>query len=158
MRTHYVPSLKLTNGWLEDEFPFGFRPIFRGELLVLWRVNTVENDWQTKKRTKNSLAGGWYSKQPFIKCLFQLDDGNPNSLWKNGWKSPFPPNLHPLNMVGFGVPGGFTLEGESKLDNPALVVFENMWLNHRKNRELMVISTHVNIHFCMVMIWEASSN
>ena len=23
------------SGWLEDEFPFGFRPIFRGELLVL---------------------------------------------------------------------------------------------------------------------------
>ncbi len=38
-----VPSLKLTskapeNGWLEDDpasFPFGSRPIFRGELLVL---------------------------------------------------------------------------------------------------------------------------
>ena len=30
-----MPSVKLTakapeNGWLEDEFPFGFRPIFRG--------------------------------------------------------------------------------------------------------------------------------
>ena len=23
------------SGWLEDDFPFGFRPMFRGELLVL---------------------------------------------------------------------------------------------------------------------------
>ena len=38
-----VPSLKLTakapeNGWLEYYFPIGFRPIFRGELLVSGRV------------------------------------------------------------------------------------------------------------------------
>ena len=38
-----LPSLKLTfiapeNGWLEDDFPFGFRLIFRCELLVLGRV------------------------------------------------------------------------------------------------------------------------
>ena len=34
-----IPSLKLTaeaheNEWLKDEFPFGFRPVFRGKLLV----------------------------------------------------------------------------------------------------------------------------
>ena len=26
------------NGWLEYDFPIGFRPIFRGELLVLGRI------------------------------------------------------------------------------------------------------------------------
>ena len=31
------------NGWLEDEFPFGARPIFRGELLVLGRVDSSPN-------------------------------------------------------------------------------------------------------------------
>ena len=35
-----LPSLKLTsitpeNGWLDDEFPFGARPVFKCELLVL---------------------------------------------------------------------------------------------------------------------------
>ena len=40
-----VPSLKLTakapeNGWLEDEFPFGFRPIFRGYVYVSFREGT----------------------------------------------------------------------------------------------------------------------
>ena len=40
---HVLPSLKLTakapeNGWLEYSFPFGARPIFRGELLVSGRV------------------------------------------------------------------------------------------------------------------------
>ena len=35
-----VPSLKLTanapeNGWLEDEIPFGFRPIFRCHVTFL---------------------------------------------------------------------------------------------------------------------------
>ena len=42
----YLPSLKLTcsslkNGWLEfgiRSFPIGFRPIFRGEVLVSGRV------------------------------------------------------------------------------------------------------------------------
>ena len=42
-----LPSLKLTakapeNGWLEyDSFPFGARPIFRGKLLVLGRVQST---------------------------------------------------------------------------------------------------------------------
>ena len=39
---HHLPSLKLTafaseTGWLEDEFPFGFRPIFRGGQAVSFR-------------------------------------------------------------------------------------------------------------------------
>ena len=33
-KTNIAPE----NGWLEDYFPFGFRPIFKCELLVLWRV------------------------------------------------------------------------------------------------------------------------
>ena len=35
-RTFPLPSLKLTsqNGWLEDDFPFEARPIFRGYPLV----------------------------------------------------------------------------------------------------------------------------
>ena len=42
-----LPSLKLTakapeNWWLEDD-PFGARPIFRGELLVLGRVLSMKN-------------------------------------------------------------------------------------------------------------------
>ena len=46
MDQQWIHSLKLTakapeNGWLEDEFPFGFRPIFRGELLVSGRVDTI---------------------------------------------------------------------------------------------------------------------
>ena len=48
---HLVPSLKLTlfapeNWWLEDEMykcPFGFWPIFRGELLVLGRVTAPKS-------------------------------------------------------------------------------------------------------------------
>ena len=34
LETNMAPE----NGWLEDELPFGARPIFRGELLVLGRV------------------------------------------------------------------------------------------------------------------------
>ena len=31
-------NISRENGWLEDYVPFGARPIFRGELLVLGRV------------------------------------------------------------------------------------------------------------------------
>ena len=48
MELVYLPALPETkivapeNGWLEDSFPFGFRPIFRGELLILGRVHPFQ--------------------------------------------------------------------------------------------------------------------
>ena len=42
------------NGWLEDEFPFGARPIFRGELLVLGRVSDCHVPHVTVKSQKVS--------------------------------------------------------------------------------------------------------
>ena len=34
------------NGWLEDEFPFGARPTFKGELLVSGRVFLQLHPWR----------------------------------------------------------------------------------------------------------------
>ena len=49
----YAWSTSLKNPWLEDEFPFGFRSIFRGELLVSGNVvydRSLHEIHETRKR------------------------------------------------------------------------------------------------------------
>ncbi len=56
------------NGWLEDEFPLGFRPIFRGELLVLGRVIDQLNLWV------------------FLRQWRRQGESNCEEIWTHQWK------------------------------------------------------------------------
>ena len=59
-----LPETKIApeNGWLEYGFPFGARPIFRGELLVLGSVSRSAPlsgwDWERYLLPPSGLLGG----------------------------------------------------------------------------------------------------